>query len=77
VAAEEEFAMKGGTAINLFYRDLPRLSVDVGLTFLPFRDRARSLAHIDTAMMPIDGDTRRTKRSARSARTGLKRTFES
>lgn len=27
VAAEEVFALKGGTAINLFYRDLPRLSV--------------------------------------------------
>jgi predicted nucleotidyltransferase component of viral defense system len=37
VAAEEDFALKGGTAINLFYRDLPRLSVDVDLTFLPIR----------------------------------------
>ena len=26
VAAEDAFALKGGTAINLFYRDLPRLS---------------------------------------------------
>lgn len=35
VEAEEDFALKGGTAINLFYRDLPRLSVDVDLTFFP------------------------------------------
>ncbi|MBA3070548.1 MAG: nucleotidyl transferase AbiEii/AbiGii toxin family protein [Hyphomonas sp.] len=50
VAAEEEFALKGGTAINLFYRELPRLSVDVDLTFLPIKDRAQSLAEIDAAM---------------------------
>ena len=29
VAREEVFALKGGTAINLFHRDLPRLSVDL------------------------------------------------
>jgi predicted nucleotidyltransferase component of viral defense system len=50
VAAEEDFALKGGTAINLFYRELPRLSVDVDLTFLPIKDRAQSLAAIDAAM---------------------------
>lgn len=44
------FALKGGTAINLFYRDLPRLSVDIDLTFLPIKDRAQSLADIDGAM---------------------------
>ncbi len=27
--------MKGGTALNLFVRDLPRLSVDIDLTYLP------------------------------------------
>ncbi|MCB9972643.1 MAG: nucleotidyl transferase AbiEii/AbiGii toxin family protein [Hyphomonas sp.] len=50
LAAEENFALKGGTAINLFYRDLPRLSVDIDLTFLPIRDRVQSLADIDAAM---------------------------
>jgi len=30
------FALKGGTAINLFVRDLPRISVDIDLTYLPF-----------------------------------------
>ena len=29
VAAERSFALKGGTAINLFVRDMPRLSVDI------------------------------------------------
>lgn len=32
IAAEQVFALKGGTAINLFYRDFPRLSVDIDLT---------------------------------------------
>ncbi len=35
------FALKGGTAINLFVRDLPRLSVDVDLTYLPLKPRMR------------------------------------
>lgn len=50
VAKEEIFALKGGTAINLFYRDLPRLSVDIDLTYLPVKDRAESLVEINNAM---------------------------
>ena len=50
VAVEEVFALKGGTAINLFYRDLPRLSVDIDLTYLPIKERAESLAEINAAM---------------------------
>src|SRR5579863_4538812 len=34
VAREEVFGLKGGTAINLFERNLPRLSVDIDLTYL-------------------------------------------
>jgi predicted nucleotidyltransferase component of viral defense system len=47
VAQEECFALKGGTAINLFVRDLPRLSVDIDLTYLPIHSRADSLRAID------------------------------
>jgi predicted nucleotidyltransferase component of viral defense system len=43
IAREESFALKGGTAINLFLRDLPRLSVDIDLVYLPVADRASSL----------------------------------
>ena len=32
VAREPCFAIKGGTAINLFVRDMPKLSVDIDLT---------------------------------------------
>lgn len=53
VAKEEIFALKGGTAINLFVRDMPRLSVDIDLTYLPVEDRAASLAAIDAAMLRI------------------------
>jgi predicted nucleotidyltransferase component of viral defense system len=37
------FALKGGTAINLFYRDMPRLSVDIDLVYVPVWERIRSL----------------------------------
>lgn len=30
------FAMKGGTALNLFVQDMPRLSVDIDVVFLPY-----------------------------------------
>jgi predicted nucleotidyltransferase component of viral defense system len=53
VAAEPDFALKGGTAINLFVRDMPRLSVDIDLTYLPVADRATSLAAIDQGIASI------------------------
>ena len=53
VAAETSLALKGGTAINLFLRDMPRLSVDIDLTYVPVADRASSLKEIDAAMKRI------------------------
>jgi hypothetical protein len=53
VAAEKCFALKGGTAINLFVRNMPRLSVDLDLTYLPIEDRDKSLTEIDAAMRRI------------------------
>ena len=50
VAEETCFALKGGTAINLFIRDMPRLSVDIDLTYLPVQPYKESLAAIDAAM---------------------------
>ena len=50
VAKEACFALHGGTAINLFVRDMPRLSVDIDLTYVPVEDRASSLRHIDEAL---------------------------
>jgi predicted nucleotidyltransferase component of viral defense system len=45
------FALKGGTAINLFLRDMPRLSVDLDLVFTDHRiPRADALAAINEAL---------------------------
>jgi len=53
LAAEDCFAMKGGTAINLFVRDMPRLSVDIDLTYLPVESREASLAGIEGALVRV------------------------
>ena len=53
VAEEKCFALKGGTAINLFIRDLPRLSVDIDLVYLPMDDRETALVHITDALNRI------------------------
>ncbi len=53
VAQEKCFALKGGTAINLFIRDMPRLSVDIDLAYLPVLPRDESLQEIDTALKNI------------------------
>ena len=53
VANETCFALKGGTAINLFVRDLPRLSVDIDLVYLPIEDRETSLIGIRSALSRI------------------------
>ena len=53
VAQEKCFALKGGTAINLFIRNMPRLSVDIDLTYVPVKDRKKSLRDIDAALRRI------------------------
>lgn len=46
------FALKGGTAINLFLRDMPRLSVDLDLVFPDYKlPRAKALAQINEGLM--------------------------
>jgi predicted nucleotidyltransferase component of viral defense system len=66
VFANDIFAMKGGTAINLFVRDMPRLSVDIDVVYLPWqtpRDEAlqainQELAAIATRVAPLGVQTR-------------------
>lgn len=50
---ERKFALKGGSAINLFYQNMPRLSVDIDLTYLPIEDRKTSFISINTAFQKI------------------------
>lgn len=51
VFTDNTFALKGGTAINLFVRDMPRLSVDLDLVFPDYKlPRAQALARINEAI---------------------------
>ena len=43
VAQTEVFALKGGTAINFFVLDCPRLSVDIDLHYIPLNSRKEAL----------------------------------
>lgn len=62
IAKEKDFALKGGTAINLFVRDMPRLSVDIDLTYLPFDDRSTALQKISEALGRIKANLEKTVR---------------
>lgn len=53
VAEQSVFALKGGTAINLFIRDFPRLSVDLDLAYLPLEPRDVALLRARTALQRI------------------------
>lgn len=69
VGEETCFALKGGTAINLFYRALPRLSVDIDLVYVPIEARDDSLRAIDTALDRIMASTARLIPDAACRRT--------
>jgi predicted nucleotidyltransferase component of viral defense system len=68
VSTETEFALKGGTAINLFLRDMPRLSVDIDLTYLPKGSREDSLDAIHAGL-------RKIKKNIESTVNNVKVTF--
>ncbi len=71
IAPEDCFALKGGTAINLFVRDMPRLSVDIDLTYLPVKNRPSSLKDIDAAMRRTAANIEGGIRGARANRVAL------
>lgn len=56
VAKEEIFALEGGSAINLFIRDMPRLSVDLDLKYLPIDDRETAIRNITAGLTRIKKD---------------------
>ena len=62
IAKEENLALHGGTAINLFHLNMPRLSVDIDLTFIPFSDNR-------------DEDLNKIRQSLESVKNRLKATF--
>ncbi|MBQ2573063.1 MAG: nucleotidyl transferase AbiEii/AbiGii toxin family protein, partial [Bacteroidales bacterium] len=62
VMEEKVFAVHGGTAINLFVKNMPRYSVDIDLTYIPLAGREESLQDINTHLKSIvDNAARRFK----------------
>jgi predicted nucleotidyltransferase component of viral defense system len=49
----KEFAIHGGTAINLFEQNMPRLSVDIDLTYLQIENRDISLKNINKKLFGL------------------------
>ena len=43
----KDFAVHGGTAINLFHQNMPRYSIDIDLTYIPIEPRTLSLEKIN------------------------------
>ena len=59
------FALKGGTAINFFYENLPRLSVDLDLVYTPINDRSTAINEINTALEEFKDETSKLNIKAR------------
>lgn len=59
VMEEQVFAVHGGTAINLFLRNLPRYSVDIDLTYIPLADRKKSIDDINFHLKSISEKARK------------------
>lgn len=53
VGQEKDVALKGGTALNFFHLNMPRLSVDIDLTFLPVKPRDETLKDITNSLSRI------------------------
>jgi predicted nucleotidyltransferase component of viral defense system len=53
IAKDTDFALHGGTAINMFIYNMPRLSVDIDLTWLPYGDRDEDLEKIKNGLLAL------------------------
>lgn len=60
IAGIEEFALHGGTGINLFYHNMPRLSVDIDLTYIPVENRNKDLRNISLLLKKLTERLRKT-----------------
>lgn len=69
IAKEKCFALKGGTAINLFVRDLPRLSVDIDLVYMPIDDRETAIKNVKAALNRIAEDIKATLPNSKTLAT--------
>ena len=64
---EEEFALKGGTAINYFYRELPRLSIDIDLTETSLEHISKALHRMSERIKKWPGTRLNLKKSQRGS----------
>lgn len=69
VAAEKWFAIHGGTAINLFVKNLPRYSVDIDLTYIPLEDRDTSISNINNRLLVISDKIKKSLKGVRITHT--------
>ncbi len=53
IMSEPDFALKGGAAINFFVREIPRLSVDIDLTYCLLTERQTALTDISQHLRNI------------------------
>ncbi len=60
VMDEKVFAVHGGSAINLFVKNLPRYSIDIDLTYIPLEERKESIKHINVHLQNIAEKARKT-----------------
>jgi predicted nucleotidyltransferase component of viral defense system len=56
----KEFAVHGGTAINMFHKNMPRYSVDIDLTYTPLKEREISLTEINTRLLELKQQIEKT-----------------
>jgi len=65
VMKHDHFALKGGSAINFFVRDLPRLSIDIDLTYIPLENRTKSIENISNSLKYISRSVKKAMRNIR------------
>lgn len=58
INSENVFVLKGGTAINFFVRELPRISVDIDLAYVPVNEREAALTDISKTLENISTNIR-------------------
>lgn len=74
VGMEKEFALKGGTALNFFHLNMPRLSVDIDLAFLPVKSRDDTLKDIADSLDRISDRVTRLFPGCRIQKRKIKHT---
>ena len=73
ISEEGVFAIHGGSAINLFLKDMPRYSIDADLTYIPLEDRKTSIENINSHLNAISEKAKKAFRGMHTVGTVVKR----